>query len=495
MLGYITNEGHKITLSNEIPIPSNITDSYNNIYITPNYAFLYGYIDRYGLGADYGKRIQIKSMHNSLNDKPSDELLAEFAQYAYNQGFLPDAFRGWNVKRIDDENTRFSCTIFTSTNSIVYAFRGTPRPSELTTALIDWGQTLNYYMLADVNTAAHAQKDSLVRVTNAEIIPSFMNEDKNIYLTGHSLGGWLALNSYIQISDALSVNSLYRLKSIVTFNTIGISNADMQLVARATDKNTHTNITDYYFCCDIARWYGYNAGYNFPGQHKVINEYHDEVGLAEGDYQSLYKHAYNDNVSEALDGLKKISRLLSKSKLEAAWYWFYYTLYTKPTGILPFDMLIPYPPEVVHSATILNVRVDAHGMSHFLDKRQNDSEHKNRSLMKNLYYAHDSDGLPYPEVTISVSLKTQQEPIHFESDIYNVVYGLVNKDKVNLHPKISTEGKAIGFVMKGDVVEILDTISDDGEIWYRIRVQKVVIGNDYVRGEYEGYIMTNYVDK
>lgn len=334
---------------------------------------------------------------NVISDMPDDELLAEFALASYDQKKNNDLYNGWNVKTTDPENDRFSCTILSKGNSIVYAFRGTPLPDGFSNTLIDWGQTLKYYMLSDANTAAHAQSGALQNFIQSEIIPTLLYTDKNVYFTGHSLGGWLAIESYIKVSSSLNSDNLRKLKRVVTYNTIGISKEDMNHYETANTKNQWTNVVDYYICCDVARWFGYNSGFFFPGEHVVICEYHDEIGIKEGDYQSLYKHAYSDDLDKVLVGLLKASKLLSKSKIEAAWNWFYYSLYTKPTGIIPFDELIPYPPEVGHSVTILSVRMDAHGMSHFLDLRIRDTENNERSLRKNLYYAQPSNGLPYPD--------------------------------------------------------------------------------------------------
>ena len=73
-------------------------------------------------------------------------------------------------------------------------------------------------------------------------------------------------------------------------------------------------------------------------------------------------------------------------------------------------------------------------------------------------------------------------------------YGYINKDKTNLRPFPITSGKATGWVMKGDSVEILEIITSGGKNWYHVRVKNVIIGDGYVNGNFEGYILTELVD-
>ena len=93
------------------------------------------------------------------------------------------------------------------------------------------------------------------------------------------------------------------------------------------------------------------------------------------------------------------------------------------------------------------------------------------------YAIAEDDVTPAPPVTSSAS-----------------VYGYVNNDKSNLRPYPTVSGKAIGWIMKGDRVEILGVVSGGGENWYHVRTKNVIIGNDYVYGNYEGYILTRLVD-
>jgi len=74
------------------------------------------------------------------------------------------------------------------------------------------------------------------------------------------------------------------------------------------------------------------------------------------------------------------------------------------------------------------------------------------------------------------------------------VYGYANKNKTNLRPSTTTSGKAIGCIMKGDRVEILGEVTGGGENWYHVRTEKVIIGDNYEYGDFEGYIVKRLVN-
>jgi len=56
-----------------------------------------------------------------------------------------------------------------------------------------------------------------------------------------------------------------KIKRVVTFNSIGISNSDTKLLNQYHIKNPNI-INNYYVCCDIARWASKDLGFNYPGK-------------------------------------------------------------------------------------------------------------------------------------------------------------------------------------------------------------------------------------
>lgn len=85
--------------------------------------------------------------------------------------------------------------IYEKGNDVVIAFRGTPEPS--LSSLGDWVTTVG--MIA---TGVHPQwSDLLQEIGNQKggIYP-YLTKGKNIYITGHSLGGHLAVVAYTIIN-------------------------------------------------------------------------------------------------------------------------------------------------------------------------------------------------------------------------------------------------------------------------------------------------------
>jgi len=152
-------------------------------------------------------------------------------------------------------------------NSIVVAFRGTPEPSLET--LSNWEETIQL-----IFNSTHPQ-DEMVTVAVKNRIQEYagikvikgthgksqiFGQGKKIYLTGHSLGGHLALIAYLRICQEGYENFV---GGVETFNAVGISKSDNVKISKyGTDK-----IINHYTCCDIAREFSMFV-LAFPGKSK-----------------------------------------------------------------------------------------------------------------------------------------------------------------------------------------------------------------------------------
>lgn len=123
-----------------------------------------------------------------------------------------------------DNCAEFSAMTFKNDNNIVISYRGTDFED-----VGDWTQDICYGLIGATGQEDEAQKYAL---TVAKKYPN-----SNIYITGHSLGGFLA-----QIGGASLLNSKYKnnVKEITYFNGMGLlffSNLEKNSTAISTFKN------------------------------------------------------------------------------------------------------------------------------------------------------------------------------------------------------------------------------------------------------------------
>ena len=162
---------------------------------------------------------------------------------------------------------------------------------------------------------------------------------KGIYLTGHSLGGHLAVVAYSSICD---MGKECLVERVETFNAVGISNSDNAKI-KCSNK-----IVQNYTCCDVARWACLTNGLYYPGispklQIKVnLDKNKSEHQDARTDYHTLLNY-----ISPLL--AQYINATKSKNKVDDVL-----------TIIDILDKLNndPYVAELV-------TRVDAHGIDHY----------------------------------------------------------------------------------------------------------------------------------
>jgi hypothetical protein len=195
----------------------------------------------------------------------TEELLIAFAKAAYDsnlflastpinvtvgngtvhQGWrLIHAIRGGGRNRWHDG---FTYLVFERGKDTVIAFRGTN--SSYLLDLTD-SQTL-------LITGIHQQHSDVKLEVQDGAIANIIWEDRNIFITGHSLGGNLAVMAYYEILNAPTDRTGFsakqyanRIVRIETFNAVGVS----QSVANNIRRNGNPNIIiHHYYCCDFAR--------------------------------------------------------------------------------------------------------------------------------------------------------------------------------------------------------------------------------------------------
>ena len=217
----------------------------------------------------------ISSISNDDNEILGSHFLSLCANRAYSN--YP-SINGWRVTyKPLYKDVNLYCVVFENEENVVFAFRGTPPPSFSSTK--DWIQTLSYYN-GDNENSKHAQFNSLKELVKNYIIGYIKENRKNVYITGHSLGGWLALMAYLELNSnpeysTYSNQMSAKIKRVVTFNSIGISNSDTKLINQYDMMNPDI-IRNYYACCDIARWASNDLGFSYPGTSIELILKHNE---------------------------------------------------------------------------------------------------------------------------------------------------------------------------------------------------------------------------
>jgi len=209
------------------------------------------------------------------------KLLASFSKAAYDEVLYKDdiphggvdvsiaGYSGWKLAHKHKQGVApvysgFWYLIFEKGNDIVVAFRGTP-PPEIEWNLIppgpgianvgDWVNTLVMVALGK-----HMQ-DFNVESEIRGRIGDFLKAGRNVYITGHSLGGYLA----VMASESIRENDEYGhlVKRVETFNAVGVS----------TFKNVdESKIVRNYTCCDIATWVSeFNPALKCVGEPRMLN--------------------------------------------------------------------------------------------------------------------------------------------------------------------------------------------------------------------------------
>jgi len=85
----------------------------------------------------------------------------------------------------------------------------------------------------------------LFRRSSSNYLDKAKNDGKKVFITGHSLGGHLAMIAYLQIQNR---GYEYLVGKVETFNAVGLQKKDADAIKKVS------KIRQWYTCCDIANW-------------------------------------------------------------------------------------------------------------------------------------------------------------------------------------------------------------------------------------------------
>ena len=194
-----------------------------------------------------------------INDDVPTKLMASFAKATYNNDLYRDyefpiqtcSNSEWKLafsRQVGNWNpyiSDFWYQIYENDNAIVIAFRGTPPLSWNPAVFDNWKETFGL-----ITGNNHPQDDYVRTSVKTGAIKTYLEkaktERKKIFLTGHSLGGHLAMIAYLEIRK----NYEDLVGKVETFNAVGLQKGD----ADEIEKKGVDKIRQHYTCCDIANW-------------------------------------------------------------------------------------------------------------------------------------------------------------------------------------------------------------------------------------------------
>jgi len=208
-------------------------------------------------------------------------MLATFAYMAYHSRYfrstpfdiiLDDNVQGWRVIASGQKESysigrfigipgipmRYSTTlwflVFQRDNDVVISFRGTPPLS-----IGSWRNTLSLFL---DNYGWHPQHQLIADSIRSGTFSRFLQGDYNVYLTGHSLGGHLAVMAYREMLRRNLGDSVVRVE---TFNPVGVHPMDAAFL------RGNAAIVHNYICCDIAVWASLAMDLSFTGRMNLYS--------------------------------------------------------------------------------------------------------------------------------------------------------------------------------------------------------------------------------
>jgi hypothetical protein len=248
--------------------------------------------------------------------------LASFAKGTYDKnlynGRISYRTDGWKIAHTHKGGnwtlaTDFWYQIYEKGDNVIIAFRGTPAPLKDTngkfifTTTGNWKETLELIGLFGNKVGTHPQDNNVRKEVDNGKIFGYLEAGKRIYITGHSLGGHLAMICYKQI---LYNGYGYLVDGVETFNAVGISNGDAVFI----NKNGNYNkIIQHYTCCDIARWASEANGLCFPGKPQKSTVSHKD------DVSNGYSHA-KLTYEQSIEKIKYLASLVLSGKINSYEY-------------------------------------------------------------------------------------------------------------------------------------------------------------------------------
>lgn len=199
--------------------------------------------------------------HNPFHYQPFYDLV--ISNNAYNFDFN-EQMSGWNLSHTyNDFSTGFRVSIYVNDSGCrtVLAFRGAY--GELLEALME--QTGTWWCNFNAMTGEpHSHIDSLQRFLYQHVD---LLADTKIYLTGHSLGGYL---SYIAVHELVQMGFEANIRRAVAFSAPIFTEETITLINNL-DSATRSRIAHFYVPQDlIAGFVGIDIPYDFPGYDSFL---------------------------------------------------------------------------------------------------------------------------------------------------------------------------------------------------------------------------------
>jgi hypothetical protein len=263
------------------------------------------------------------------------QLLAAFANASYNEPLYVNAepnatvivgeYTGWKLKYahkegVDDPyKSDFWYQIYEheESNSVVISFRGTA-PIEPNIKIADnWLETFMLIANGPLQKSNHPQdinvKNEIIKGKNTEdknsAIRECLESNKSIYITGHSLGGHLAVMAYILMQDEGFENNVVRVE---TFNAVGIAKNDYKQFNGNGEK-----VIQNYTCCDIATWASNAFSLKYVGTRNMfdIRDSNNEVHRHSNE-RSVTGFLLSPVISSLVEPTQELSIGIGSHKLE-----------------------------------------------------------------------------------------------------------------------------------------------------------------------------------
>ena len=192
--------------------------------------------------------LSIISYYNVQNNDTStmpivdDKYMDDFKQM-----YSSSELNGWETKDYTIEESvgsryGFSAVTYKKNNNVVVAFRGT-----------DSGLFLEnkWYLCPFIE---HPQAKFASEYMDKILNSNFVNENTKIYLTGHSLGGYLVLNTLGKFYEKENFKSKF--VRAVTFNGLGIGYMEDKKIHRVLSKLSDDQLVNYRMEWDIVSLIG-----------------------------------------------------------------------------------------------------------------------------------------------------------------------------------------------------------------------------------------------
>jgi len=187
-------------------------------------------------------------IYTAMHYHPFEDVIKSTSHEGYNRyGFnLTTEMEGWYYLRTQrNRETGFSVSIYTCANryTVILAFRGSY--GDMAMSMLAQSGTW-WCNMQSLSGARHSHLDSLILFLN-EPSTRILLRDANIYITGHSLGGYLAYMALYELAQ-LGVDD--NVKKVVAFSAPLFSQQTVEQIATLSHFNRR-KIWHYYVPADL----------------------------------------------------------------------------------------------------------------------------------------------------------------------------------------------------------------------------------------------------